>query len=339
MMEKWSRVMQIAFVYVGTVVGAGFATGKEIVQFFTQYGVFGAITILLSGILFILLGTRMMVMASRLGASSYKQLNDYLFGRTAGSIVSGVMFFVLFGVTSVMLSGAGAVFDEQLGWSSQLGILLTIVFAFLTMLFGLKGILSINTIVVPMMIFFSFSLTAVAFKYIEGISFSLPTFPAFLSPLSYVAFNLAMAQVVLVPLANEVKDERVIRLGGMLGGAFLCLILLSSHISLLTLPNLLTYSIPIAEIVKTSLAPFYSFYLVIIYGEIFTSLVAGIFGLQRQLEAWIRLPKTVLLFIVLCGLYMISLFGYHALLSVLYPLFGYISLLFIFLLFYRKIPR
>lgn len=29
---------QLAFVYVGTVVGAGFATGKEIVEFFVRFG-------------------------------------------------------------------------------------------------------------------------------------------------------------------------------------------------------------------------------------------------------------------------------------------------------------
>ena len=32
-MSRWSRIFQIAAVYVGTVVGAGFATGKEIVEF------------------------------------------------------------------------------------------------------------------------------------------------------------------------------------------------------------------------------------------------------------------------------------------------------------------
>ncbi|KHF27179.1 hypothetical protein LR68_03986 [Anoxybacillus sp. BCO1] len=49
----WMRAVQIAFVYVGTVVGAGFATGKEIVQFFTQYGAIGFVTIAASGGLFI----------------------------------------------------------------------------------------------------------------------------------------------------------------------------------------------------------------------------------------------------------------------------------------------
>ncbi|MEK1832032.1 hypothetical protein AAAC51_33515 [Priestia megaterium] len=37
-MKRWKLTLQVAATYVGTVVGAGFATGKEIVQFFTQYG-------------------------------------------------------------------------------------------------------------------------------------------------------------------------------------------------------------------------------------------------------------------------------------------------------------
>ncbi|MGK0698137.1 hypothetical protein ACR3I8_00415 [Priestia flexa] len=32
-MTKWKLTLQVAATYIGTVVGAGFATGKEIVQF------------------------------------------------------------------------------------------------------------------------------------------------------------------------------------------------------------------------------------------------------------------------------------------------------------------
>lgn len=34
MKNKWYAAIQLAAVYVGTVVGAGFATGREIVVFF-----------------------------------------------------------------------------------------------------------------------------------------------------------------------------------------------------------------------------------------------------------------------------------------------------------------
>ncbi|MFL6516822.1 MAG: hypothetical protein ACJ8GL_01940, partial [Bacillus sp. (in: firmicutes)] len=38
MKRDWTQAFQIAAVYVGTVVGAGFATGKEIVEFFSRFG-------------------------------------------------------------------------------------------------------------------------------------------------------------------------------------------------------------------------------------------------------------------------------------------------------------
>jgi len=329
----WMRAMQIAFVYVGTVVGAGFATGKEIVQFFTQYGAIGMVTIALSGWLFIFLGTRLMMMANRLHARSYEQMNAYLFGKV-GVVVNVFMFFVLFSVTSVMLSGAGAVFEEQLHMPAFVGLVLTVLLAFVTMLFGLNGILSVNLIVVPLMIAFSLS---ISFMNGGEIVWTKPPLAAFFSPFAYVAFNLAMAQVVLVPLAAEVNDEKVIRLGGWLGGLLLMFILLSSHLSLSFLPELQSYSIPMAEVVKRSLASFYWLYVVIIYGEIFTSFIAGVFGLHRKLALFFPNPMFVLAALLL-AMYAFSLVGYHALLTVLYPLFGYMSIVFIFLLFYRKMP-
>ncbi len=95
-----------------------------------------------------------MMMAARLHARSYEQLNSYLFGKF-GFLVNLFMFIVLFSVTSVMLSGAGAVFEEQLHMPAYVGLVLTIILAFVTMLFGLNGILSVNMIVVPMMVIFS----------------------------------------------------------------------------------------------------------------------------------------------------------------------------------------
>lgn len=329
----WMRAIQIAFVYVGTVVGAGFATGKEIVQFFTQYGAIGTVMIAGSGGLFIFLGTRLMVMANRLQARSYEQFNAYLFGKMS-AVVNLFMFVVLFSVTSVMLSGAGAVFEEQLHMPAHVGLMFTMLLAFVTMLFGLNGILSVNLIVVPLMIAFSLS---ISFMNGGEIVWTKPPLAAFFSPFAYVAFNLAMAQVVLVPLATEIKDERAIRLGGWLGGILLMFILFSSHFALSLLPNLLSYSIPMAEVVKRSLASFYGLYVVIIYGEIFSSFVAGVFGLHRKLALFF--PNTMFVLVaLLLAMYAFSLVGYHALLTVLYPLFGYMSIVFIFLLFYRKMP-
>ncbi|KXG10325.1 hypothetical protein AT864_00916 [Anoxybacillus sp. P3H1B] len=339
MIKRWLAAWQIAAVYVGTVVGAGFATGKEIIAFFTQYGKIGTMGVLVSGWLFAWLGMRMMMMARALRASSYKQLNDYLFGKTASTFVTFIMTIMIVGVTSVMLSGAGALFEEQLGLPKPLGMLATIVLVFAVMLYDAKGLFAVNVFVVPMMILFSFVLLGKLLLGGEwcGPSSSSPSsWSAFFSPLSYAAFNLAMAQPVLVPLASEAEDDRVVKWGALLGGILLTSILLSSHFVLLSFPHVLRYEIPMAEIVRTFFTYFYWLYLFIIYGEIFTSIIGGVFGLQRQFQAF---SSTLFLAILFLILYTISSFRYGSLLSFLYPLFGYISLLFLVLLLFRKIPQ
>lgn len=336
--KTWVGAWQIAAVYVGTVVGAGFATGKEIVAFFTQYGTIGTVGVIISGGLFTWGGMRLMMMARALRASSYKQLNDYLFGKSANVIITAVMTVMVLGVTAVMLSGAGALFSEQLGLSKQLGLVMTICLLFITMLYDRKGLLAVNVFVVPLMVLFSIGILGklvVADKWCMTTTVSFPSWRALFSPFSYAAFNLALAQPVLVPLATEAKDEQTVKRGALIGGGLLTLILLSSHVVLLSFPYVLHYDIPMAEIIRTFFVSLYWLYLLVIYGEIFTSLVGGVFGLHRQFHF---VSSSLFFLVILALLYVIGSFRYSVLLSFLYPLFGYVSILFLFLLAVRKMP-
>ena len=337
MRGNWGAAFQIGAVYVGTIVGAGFATGREIVEFFTQYGVYGLFGIGISGFLFIWLGTRIMIIANRIQADSYKEFNEYLFGKKFGFIVNALMLIVLIGVTSVMLSGAGAVFSEQLGMSYQLGIFATIALSIFVLTYGVKGLFGVNMFVVPIMIFFSVVL-AVEVIFTDATSLlSKPelgatSFKWMISPFLYAAFNLTMAMPVLVPLAKEMEHEKTLRWGGLIGGGALCLILVTSHISLSALPNVHSYEIPMAEVMKNFMAAFYWLYIIVIYGEIFTSVIGNLFGLERQLKNVIKLPSIVIVFGILSIAYVISQLGYGSLISFLYPLFGYMSLILLILL-------
>ncbi|MCH1627816.1 YkvI family membrane protein [Ferdinandcohnia quinoae] len=337
MRGNWGAAFQIGAVYVGTVVGAGFATGKEIVEFFTQYGLYGFIGILVSGFLFIWLGTKIMIIANRIQASSYKEFNEYLFGKTAGMVVNILMLLVLVGVTSVMLSGAGAVFQEQLGLSYQLGTLLTMALTIFVLLFGVKGLFGVNMFVVPIMIFFSTVLAIEVFFTNPDEVFNWNTSTSesmrwIMTPFLYSAFNLAMAMAVLVPLAKDMKNEGILKWGGFIGGAGLCLILLTSHISLSALENVEVYEIPMAEVMKMFMPSFFWLYILVIYGEIFTSVIGNIFGLERQLKNIVRMPTIIIVIGILIIAYLISQLGYGSLISFLYPLFGYVSLVILILL-------
>lgn len=339
--RNWAAAFQIAAVYVGTVVGAGFATGKEIVEFFSKFGFFGFISILMSGYLLIFLGSKLMRLAASIQAKSYQEFNEYLFGKWIGKGINILMLIMLLGVSAVMLAGAGAVFKEQLGLSKNIGVFLTIFLSLFVMLIGMKGLFAVNTFVVPLMITFSLMLMVLSVRMPNFMNQLLHIPPVddgwktVIAPFSYTAFNLSLAQAVLVPVAAEIKDDWTIKWGGILGGAALTLILISSHFTLIMLPEYEKYEIPMAIIMKNLASGFYWLFVIVIYGEIFTSVIGNVFGIERQLKQLIDVPAIASIIVIFSLSYFISLFDYGKLLSYLYPLFGNVSVLFIVLLWMK----
>lgn len=343
MKNKWSNAFQLAAVYVGTVVGAGFATGKEIVEFFSQYGFLGLIGILISGTIFSYLGSKLMRISVKIKANSYQEFNIYLFGKMIGSFVNVMMLLMLIGVCAVMLSGAGAIFDEQLHISKSFGVGLTIFLSLLVMMVGMRGLFAVNTFVVPLMLSFSLILLFLSIQLPHFIMHvfesSAISWKSIGSPFSYTALNLSLAIAVLVPAASEIGDEQTVKWGGVLGGGALMLILISSHFTLIMLEEVEYYAIPMATIMR-NLAPSLSWiYLLIIYGEIFTSVIGNVYGLERQLRGYVKWPSIIIVMFIFLITYIISFVHYSTLLAWLYPLFGYISLVFLLLLWIKPIPK
>lgn len=346
MRNRKISILLLAATYVGTVMGAGFSSGKEIVTFFSVYGALGSIGIAISGLFFILIGTKIMIISARIGAYSYQELNKYLFGHSFARAVNLFIFFVVIGVTSVMLSGAGAVFHEQLGLPIQLGIIITLILSYITVLKGLNGLFAINSYIVPLMILFVlFVASSIAGEHPHLLVKNL--LPVQLSdnlswagsPFAYAAFNLMTAQVVLVPLGKEIQDEHILRWGGFWGGLTLFFILLSIHFSLSVFPDTFHYEIPMAEVVQHFGTLIHVLFLIVIYGEIFNTVVGNVFGITRQLQSAFHLRYQHAVLIILFVIFLISQVGYGKLLSVLYPIFGYMGLFFLLCLLIKKVPE
>lgn len=343
-MKNRSAVFQIAVTYIGTVIGAGFATGREIVEFFISYGILGFLGILLTGLFFIWIGTKVMVLAHRKSFHSYEQLNHYLFGKKLGWIVNFFFLAILLSGTSVMTSGTGSVFKEQLGLPAQWGIFLILILCFFAVLRGIQGIFIVNSLVVPIMVSFSiliavFTIGADPVRSLEHVV-SFPSSSGwFLSALTYVSLNLAMAQAVLVPLGKEIDDEDVLKRGGFWGGFGLTVLLVISYFVLMQLPNVIHFDIPMAELVKAFGPFFHTLYVLVIFGEIFTTVIGNVFGLTRQVRVWIKLPEPVIVLCILLVCYSISQVDFSVLLSYLYRILGTIGFLVLFYLIFRRIPQ
>jgi uncharacterized membrane protein YkvI len=326
------QAIQIAFTFIGTVVGAGFATGQEVLQFFTRFGFWGSAGILLSSILFVWIGARMMLAAARIQARSYESLNQALFGERWGTWASRFMLVVLIGVNAVMLAGAGSIFKEHFGISYQTGLLVTVLLVFLLLKRGMGAVLAVNSIVVPAMLLFTLM---ILWDTMHGpgadrwltMRTDAPHYAAWASPLLYAAFNLSMAQAVLVPIGSRIRDRKTIIAGAWLGGIGIGAMLLVGHIALAArMPGIAQFDIPMGGVARelgTLLQWIYTF---LIFAEIFTTLLCDIYGLTLQLSTRLGWPEQAVTAGLLAVCWAGSQIGFGPLLSTLYPLFGALSL-------------
>ncbi|WP_106766293.1 hypothetical protein [Paenibacillus faecalis] len=329
-MKSRIRVFQIAFTYIGTIVGAGFATGREILQFFTQYGHWATITILFSTMLFIWLGTKMMTISRKIKAKSYEDLNKHLFGERLGGSISLVMLVILLGVNSIMLAGAGSVFMENFNLNYQTGLIITIVGAFFILRKGIKSILYMNSLVVPMMLILSLLIISQTLNTPGATRFltlttdhSLPS--AWIAPLLYTAFNLVMAMPVLVPLGSQTDSARAVRWGGIIGGAGVGFMLMSAHFAMSAqMPGITQFEIPMGNIAYQLGWFVQTVYVILIFLEIFSTFVADVYGITLQIQQRTSLSQQTIVIGIMVFCYFFSQFGFSSLLSVLYPLFGLI---------------
>lgn len=339
---RWRYLFPIAFTYIGTVVGAGFASGQEILHFFTRFGSAGKFGIILSTCLFALFGSRMMILGARLNATSYKEVNQYLFGDTVAKYMNILVGVMLFGVTGAMISGIGAIFREQFHLPSLLGMALTVLLGVWILKHGLEGILAVNTIVVPIMVLFSLLivLQSIHFVPIEGshmLSVAGGWGSSLFSALTYVSYNLAMAQAILVPMGREIRDEKVLIWGGVLGAVFLGLLLLGSDYAIgLRGEVMLQYDIPMAAVIASMGKLITALFLVVVIVEIFTTFIANAYGLGKRLAGWLSLDEQKWIWIIVLSGLLFAQIGFQVFITKIYPLFGYCGFLYMVLLLMRN---
>ncbi|MCL6515536.1 hypothetical protein [Alicyclobacillus sp.] len=348
MRQGWLS-FQVGCAYIGTVVGAGFASGQEVFQFFARYGNWAYLTVALTFVLFAWLGYRLMELGAKWGVRSYHELNQRLFGPGWTTLLDALVLTMLFGVTVAMIAGSGALFRERLGWSYQAGALSTLSITFVTVLWGIRGILRANTVIVPVMCGFvlfaawhTWHLCGWRTAWTSGAALGGFDLRAWLSAVLYAAFNIGLSAGVLLPLGADVRDRTTLRQGAILGAVGLAAMLIAVTFTLHTYyPHALGYDLPMAYVAE-HLGPAMQWgYVFVLWAEVYSTLVGDLYALTAQLETQSRWRNIALTAVVLLLAYSVSQVGFSAVVRYAYTLFGWLSVGLILALLWprQKLPR
>lgn len=336
MRKKVILSFQIAAVFVGTIVGAGLASGQEIKQFFTEYGYKGFRGILICCLIYIIMGYIISVISFKYNLKSY---NDFmslvLKPKLFADFTDGITSLFLISGAAIILAGSGALLNQYFGVSKWIGIILMALISLIVLLRDTKGLIEINSFIVPSLIIV---LVTIFLMYIflnkDIVSLtsvkSLPRYKNnwFISCLLYSGFNILGCSGVLVPLSSEMKVKKSMVLGIIMGALVLTGLTFMINLMLLhNMPYIFKYEIPLLYIAHRFGALIQIMLLCIIWLEMFSTEVSDVYSVGKALTQIFNISyKTSVILVILIAI-PISQVGFVNLISVIYPAFGLISLL------------
>ncbi|KOS63292.1 hypothetical protein FJQ98_24070 [Lysinibacillus agricola] len=338
------KSLQIGGAYVGIIVGAGFASGQEIVLYFTSYGFHGIYGALIATFGFALVGMCIAQISSRLRTTSHKDLIYQISGNAVGLVMDYLLSLFLFGVAVIMFAGAGATFQQMFGLPVWLGSICMIVLTIATVMMNVKSIINIIAIATPYLltivsIIAVYSLATMDLTFVEQAVIAqqaqVSSKSWWVTALLYMSFNIGVCFSLLTVMCGSIRNEKVAGMGGIIGGILLGALILLINLSLLAKMNVIVgIDIPMLALAN-EIHPLVGLLMSIsLLGMIYNTAVGMFYSfLVRFLKP--SKPSFKVAAVFIGGLsFLASLAGFTTLVAKLYAVMGYVGFILVVLIIF-----
>jgi len=343
--ENRISTFKVAATYIGTVVGAGFASGQEILQFFSVFGNMGVFGLIISTALFILFGYIIMDVGRKLNSTSHLKIIKSTGGKYLGTVIDFIITFFLFGALTAMVAGAGAMFSQQFRLPAIWGNLLMAVLTLLTVLTGIKGVINAISFVVPFLLVavLGVSISSI-FVTPKEVQFTRVTAGSGLvgnwlwAAILYTSYNIVLAVAVLGPLGTKAKNRKSIRNGAILGGIGLGIGAAAIYFALTNnINSIMNIEVPMATIAGKLSYIIQIVYIIVLLAEVYTTAVGSLYGFTARITDIKGSSYSKLLIIgATLMAFIASQFGFSNLVKYLYPAVGYGGIILLITLLYSR---
>lgn len=342
-----TMIFQIAGAFVAWIIGSGFATGQEVLQFFSSYGLASFAIIAINYIGFTLIGYFLIRTGYEhrgvLGFNHFVYFCGNKIGKAYTWLATGTLVLLM----PVLLSGAGATAYEYYGLAKPLGSAIIAALILAVYLLGFDRLIKIVSFVGPVIIVFSLSVGFISLirdwnqlprlnEQAQFLKNNQPTAHWTLSALTYLGLNLFPGSIYITSLGMTKATLKELRYGVLIGALLLILsIMIMSTAILMNGEVMQTLDIPVLYLAKQ---------ISYVLGAVFSlTLILGIFSsctvilwsicsrftsLNRRGDALLALSLTIIA-------YFVSLFPFGKLIGTFYPILGYVGLYFLGRVIYR----
>lgn len=320
----WQAGMKWLFLILGTTIGAGYASGRELWQFFGHESVL-AIGIFV--ILFMLCCHVILRVSYESQSNHYLPVLTTLLGKRMAVLYDFMIMMYLFTTTAVMYAGSGAAL-EAFNVPYFVGIMISCFLVVILFFWNTEGVVAMNALLIPGLVILLF-VTIFLFLVMKNASFSINLYEQSNWPagFTFTSLNILPLVAVLAAIGSKVKHPGEIWIASVgsaivLGG----LSFLYNQALIQVADELLFFEIPLFAILKHYPSFMAIIMTILLWFAIYTTAVSGLLGLTSRLNNTLNLPWWLFSFILTMLMLPLTFFGFSNLVAFLYPLYGILNL-------------
>lgn len=347
---KITNIIKLSGAYIAYLIGSGFATGQEVMQFFASFGVYGILGALVSAVLFCLLGSTLMMKGYDLQLKQPGRIFKYYCGNIVGTIIEYFTIVFIFSIVVIMIAGTGAVVAEQFHLPNLVGVLGMGVVAMLTVILGLNKLVDIIGTVGPIIVILTIGICLIVFfSNIGNLSnmLYLPESAKSLQPTNhwwqsgglFFCYNILAGSIFFSQLGQQSNSKKEAGVTGIIGGAVLMLTVIVMIIALLVHSNhVFDLEVPVLYLGNT-VAPFIAllFSVCILLG-IYSTTAPMYWLVKNEFMKLVPSKLGVLVTVVLGIIFIIcGTLPFGELVSIIYPFVGYVGAIVVVIIFVRTL--
>jgi len=318
-----AKSLSVGMLILGAIIGAGFASGQELVSFF-GLGTPPWIIATLAGVLIFLISALFLFLGSKINAKNVSEINTALVGKFH-FVADAVLLVNSLIILSAMLGAVNSLGSSAISPTfSPLYAIVVGAIAVVVALKGAKGLIVANKIVSPLLIaalIFIALFTTLTISNREIATFRLGSIWTLIV---YVCMNMMLASTVVTTLGK--MDKKTIFLSS--GVAAVCMgVLIFVLMTALNTWGDASAPMPILDMARHIHVSVYWIMVVVLFAGIFTTILTAMTGLVSWFEG-IFGGKLFSACVVIAAGFILSNLGFSTVVRVLYPIIGILGVVY-----------
>ncbi len=327
------NVFKLIFVIIGTMIGAGFASGQEMYLFFFSHGIEGIIGIIISSSIIGIVTYKTFQVISEYKINNYKDFLKILFKKenkliSILNIIINVFILITF---FIMIAGFGAYFEQEMQINSSIASSILAIISFGIFLTSVKGFVKVNEMLIPILLIFLVIIGIVnlkGFPIINLQNYVIKTNQSnfVISAILYSSYNSILLIPVLLTLKDYIQSKKQILKVAIISTIIIILLSLIIFSLLIKVDvDITKLEMPAVYVISKISRILKYIYGFIILGSIFTTAISlGTSFLQNVAKN--KKSYTQIALIMCITSVLVSKIGFSNLVEWLYPIFGYLGI-------------